>query len=79
MDPKLDKIMDVFRNHFAPAENLEESDEQMTTQEIFDKIEDLLKDEEITISSIHEALIESGYIYDYVMDSFKWLLRYKGH
>lgn len=67
--------MQVFKQHFQPATNLKESDEQMTTEEIFDKFVELSYDEALTLPMIQELMTSNGFVYDYVLDGFKWLLK----
>jgi hypothetical protein len=66
----------VFKQHFEPAYTLKESEEQLSTEEIFDKFNELTHDPELTIDQIYDLMEEKGFRYDYVMDSFKWLLKY---
>lgn len=76
MNESLTRAMTVFKQHFEPAYTLKESDEQLSTEEIFEKFNDLTYDPELTIDKIHALMEENGFRYDYVMDRFKWLLKY---
>jgi hypothetical protein len=76
MKESLTRAMTVFKQHFEPAYALKESDEQLSTEEIFEKFNKLTFDPELTIDVIHDLMEENGFRYDYVMDSFKWLLKY---
>lgn len=64
-----------FKQHFAPAYTLQESEEQLTTQELYDKFMNLTYDPGFTVDLMHDLLTENGFRYDYIMDEFRWLLR----
>jgi hypothetical protein len=76
MSDKLNEAMQVFKQHYLPAANINESDEQLTTSEIWDKLWELFHDDKITNDEIYELMKEHGFIYIYHLDGFKWLLKF---
>lgn len=69
------KAMAVFKRHMKPVESVSESDEQMTTQEILDKFQELMGVDMIDYKQMYDLLTAHGFIYDYVIDGFKWLIK----
>jgi len=67
--------MCVFKRHHRPTENIEETDETFTTQEILDKFHDLMGEDCLNHEEMYDLLTTHGYIYDYVIDGFKWLTK----
>lgn len=77
MNPTIEKALTNFLQHFEPAYKVEESDEQLSTSDIFNRFWNLTGDPELTLNLIHTILTERGFVYDYVLDEFRWLLKIK--
>lgn len=77
MNEDIFRALTNFLQHFAPAYTIEESDEQFSTEEIFDRFLDITGDPELTRKMIHDLMRENGFVYDYVIDRFKWLIKVK--
>lgn len=75
MNENLTRAIRVFRQHFEPAYTLQESDEQLTTTEVYEKLLKLTLSAEITPEVVHDLLIESGFTYDYIIDEYRWLFK----
>lgn len=54
---------------------MNESTDQMTTGEILDQFTELLGSDMIDRETMYDLLTSHGFIYDYFMDGFKWLLK----
>lgn len=76
MNDKLNEAMQVFKQHYLPAANINESDEQLTTDEIWDKLQELFHDDYITNETVYKLMKEHGFIYAYHLECFKWLLKF---
>lgn len=74
-DEQLTIAMCVFKRHNKPAENVEESNEQLTTREILEKFTGLLGDNELDAELMYDLLTQHGFIFDYFMDEFRWLIK----
>lgn len=74
-DVQITIAMTVFKKHLMPAENLEEADETLTTQEILDKFHEHMGEDALDHEAMFDLLTQHGFIYDYVMDGFKWLIK----
>jgi hypothetical protein len=77
MDETTSKILAVFLLHFEPAASLSESDEQMTTEQIYEKINSFYPDAEFGMDDLFKHLEEAGFKFEWVQDEFKWLLKEK--
>lgn len=75
MIDKFNKAMQVFKEHFSPAASFEESDERMTTEDIFDKFFELSHDKSLKIAQIQELMEKNGFRFDYYLDGFVWPLK----
>lgn len=75
MEEQLTQAIEVFSKHFSPARSVPEADETLSTTELLDKFEELLGEGNVDVSTLTKGLNEHGYIYDYVDDGFKWLLK----
>lgn len=74
---KFEEAMEIFYRRFQPTTSLDDSDEQFTTTEILEKFKEIVGEESVTNQIIIENLKKAGYIYDYVLDEFRWLLKIK--
>lgn len=62
---------------YEPAYQLDQSDEQLTSKEIFDRIINVTGDFDFTIMQVAEYMEKSGFVFEYIFDEFKWLLKTK--
>jgi hypothetical protein len=77
MDATTSKILEVFLQHFEPAGDLSESDEQLTTEQIYEKINSFYPDAEFGMDDLFKKLEETGFKFEWIQDEFKWLLKEK--
>lgn len=75
MDQLHERCLSVFLRHHPPAATYEESDESFTTQDILDKFQELLGEEAIGRAKLCEMLSAKGYVFDFVEDGFRWLVK----
>lgn len=75
MKENLTRAITIFKQHFQPAYTLDESDEQLTTMEVYEKILKLTLDPEVQPDMVHDLLLQSGFQYDYIMDEYRWLFK----
>lgn len=73
-DVQLTIAMSVWKKHNRPAENTGESNKQFTTNEILEQFQALLGPEVIDHEMMYDLLTAHGFIFDYVIDEFKWLV-----
>ena len=66
--------MEVFKRHNPPAPDMDHSVDSMTTNQILEKFQNLLGEESIEKSVLCELLTQNGYVLDYVLDEFCWLI-----
>lgn len=71
----LNKAIDTFTDSFSPALTFEQSDEQLSTAEIADRLLDYMEEEDIDKTIISKILKEKGFVLKY-NDGFVWLLKY---
>ncbi|MBN2747369.1 MAG: hypothetical protein JXR34_11645 [Bacteroidales bacterium] len=70
------EILNAFSDYYSPANSFSESDDQLSTLEISEKIQELtLKEVEGEDLFIH--LQEYGFQFKYTPDGFRWLLKIK--
>lgn len=75
MSDKSEKAMQVFKKHFSPATTFEDSDEQLTTKNIFDQFRNLTYDKSLKIDIMYDLMQENGFQFIYFLDEFVWLLK----
>jgi len=74
-DVQITVAMCVFKKHCQPAENLQEANEYLSTQDILNKFHELLGNDYLDHETMYDLLTSHGFIYDYVMDGFRWLIK----
>ena len=74
-DVQISIAMCIFKKHMQPAESVSDSDEMLSTQEILDKFHEHMGEDVIDQETMYDLLTQHGFIYDYVMDGFKWLIK----
>lgn len=67
------EAMKVFVERYQPAGSAAESDDELTTTEIRDKLTELI--DEASLEAIYEYMKESGFHYQMIGGRFKWLLK----
>jgi hypothetical protein len=77
MDATTSKIIAKFLQHFEPATSLSEADEQMTTEQIYEKINSFYPEADFGMDDLFKKLEEEGFKFEWVQDEFKWLLKEK--
>lgn len=77
MDATTFKILNKFLQHFEPAASLAETDEQMTTEQIYEKINSFYPEADFGMDDLFKKLEEEGFKFEWVQDEFKWLLKEK--
>lgn len=75
MDSKEERLISIFKKYYSPAGSIPEADEFMTTQAIYDKFFQLSYDPNFTIDKMQDLLERHGYVFDYFLDEFVWLLK----
>lgn len=75
MNQAIQNAFTNFRQHFTPAYCIHETDEFLSTEEIFHRFNRLAADPELTTQMVHDWMVENGFRYDYIMDEFRWLLK----
>lgn len=75
MMDEIRQAMQIFNDYYKPALTLTDSDEQLTSTEILERLNSLLSDNTIGNNDIYSLMKESGYIYKVVFSEFKWLLK----
>jgi len=71
------RIFNFFLQHYEPAQDPAGSDEQMTTNEIKEKIDEFYGESDCTITELFEALEGAGFGYTIINNEFRWLLKEK--
>jgi hypothetical protein len=75
MDATTSKIINKFLQHFEPAASLSEADEQMTTEQIYEKINSFYPDAEFVMDDLFKRLNEVGFQFEWINGEFKWMLK----
>lgn len=75
METPLTQAMEVWKRHNPPAPDKGQAVDAMSTNEILDKFQDLLGEENIDKNKLCELLTSNGYILDWIGDEFCWLIQ----
>jgi len=66
--------MTIFMDYYEPVSKLQDSDDQFSTDEIVDKMLEILPPDDISKAALFQLLMDNGYKYSF-MFGFKWLFK----